>query len=100
MQTGTEKSTIPLAGVELLPILAALVDAAEFDEHIGALQELRILADAGAALAMRQGEHLSHNDCAVLFSTIALRCERASEALDKSIAYLVQLGTAQQGALQ
>ena len=101
VQSGSETNSVPLAGAGASAIpRPALVDADEFDEHVGALQELRVLAEAGTALAMHGGNHITSNDFAVLFSTIALRCELASKDLDTSIEYLVQLGTAQQGALQ
>lgn len=101
VQTGREINPVPLAGAEASAIpRPALVDADEFDEHLSALQELRILADAGAALAMREGKHFSHNDCAVLFIIIACRAGRAVSDLEKSIEYLVQLAASPRGGVQ
>jgi hypothetical protein len=75
VQTGTETNSVPHAGAEVSAIpRAALFDADEFDEHVGALQELRVLADAGTAFAMHGRGHITSNDFAVLFSTIALTC--------------------------
>ena len=100
VQSGSETHSVLIAGTESPAVpQAALVD--EFDEHIGALDELRILADAGAALARVNAKNPSCVfDCMALFSMISSRCERAAKALDESVAFLVERDTSQRGSVQ
>ena len=80
---------------------AAFVDADEFDQHVEALKEIRVLAEAGTAFVSHYyAESAEHKESGYLFAALAARAMAAGEELDKTVAHLVQLAGQKRGGVQ